>query len=78
MLVLQMEIKMVTVQRHLVSGQTYETMTSLTYSDAKGPVKTMNANRKQVYEQLKCNNPKFVVLHTEYNSIHVLMLNMLF
>lgn len=46
--------------------------------NAKGPVKTMNAKRKEVYEQLKRNNPKFVVLHTEYASMHFLMLNSMF
>lgn len=40
--------------------------------NAKGPVKTMNAKRKEVYEQLKCNNSKFVVLHTEHASMHFL------
>lgn len=37
-----------------------------------GPVKTMNAKRKEVYEQLKCNNPKFLVLHTEHAFMHFL------
>lgn len=35
-------------------------------------VSLCNAKGKEVYEQLKRNNPKFVVLHTEHASMHFL------